>query len=81
MAISQIGMTTAFSGRFNTLKEKKKKIHLNDKAEDKAVDFLGISFLENTVECSSSCGDTLCHLLLDILVLLVSFGLQVLAGL
>lgn len=41
---------------FHTLKEKtiKKKIHHNDKAKDKAVDFLGISFLENTVQCSSS---------------------------
>lgn len=41
---------------FHTLKEKTfflKKIHHNDKAEDKAVDFLGIGFLENTVQCSS----------------------------
>lgn len=48
MAISQIWMTTAFSGRSYTLKKKitKKKIHPNNKAEDKAVDFLGISFLD-----------------------------------
>lgn len=65
---------------FHTLKEKiiLKKIHHHDKA----VDFLGIGFLENTVQCSSSCGDTFCrHLLPDILVLLVPFGPQVLAGL
>lgn len=74
-------MTVAFSGQSFTHLKIKIKIHYNDKAEDKAVDFPGIGFLENTAQCSSSCGDTFCrHLLPDILVLLAPFRLQTPAG-
>lgn len=46
MAISQIGMTTAFSGRFNTLKEKKKKSILMIRLKTRQLIFLVSVFLK-----------------------------------